>query len=88
MALSTASGPWRSRAGFIVPITYVFAADVDNNGDYYIQDPGARILILSAADGGPAASVNFILPEVTLLPGKTTWTGPDTARPELNGIEG
>lgn len=87
MAISTASGPWRSGAGFIVPITYVSAADVVNN-EYQIQNPGARVLVLSPADGGPAAEVTFILPNVTLPSGVTTWTGPQTARPELNGIEG
>ena len=87
MALSTASGPWRSGAGFIVPITYVFATDIVN-GEYQIKDAGARVLVLSAADGGPAAPVDFILPEVTLPDNVTAWTGPATARPELNGIEG
>ena len=87
MAISTASGPWRSGAGFIVPITYVFATDIVNN-EYQIQNPGARVLVLSPADGGPAAEVTFILPNVTLPSGVTTWTGPQTARPELNGIEG
>jgi len=86
MAISTASGPWRSNAGFIVPITYVFASDIVG-GTYQIKDAGARILILSAADGGPAAPVDFILPEVTLAPGKTVWS-PAAARPEFNGIEG
>lgn len=87
MAISTASGPWRSLTGFITPITYVRATDVVA-GDYQIQDPGARILVLSPADGGPAAPVNFILPEVTLPQYVSLWTGPETARPELNGIEG
>jgi hypothetical protein len=87
MAISTASGPWRSLTGFITPITYIFAADIVN-GEYFIKDPGARILILSQADGGPTGAVDFILPEVTLPQYITTWTGPNTARPELNGIEG
>lgn len=87
MAISTASGPWRSVGGFIVPITYVSAADIVN-GEFQIPYPGARVLILSPADGGPNASVDFILPEVTLAPGYNIWTGPSTARPELNGIEG
>jgi len=87
MAISTASGPWRSRAGFIVPITYVFATDIVA-GQYFIKDPGARILVLSAADGGPAGAVDFILPEVTLPEYITSWQGPQSARPELNGIEG
>ena len=87
MALSTASGPWRSGAGFIVPITYVFATDIVG-GEFQIPYPGARVLILSQADGGPTGAVDFILPEVTLPPGVTTFTGPGSARPELNGVEG
>lgn len=87
MAISTASGPWRSNTGFIVPITYVFATDIVN-GEFYIPYPGARILILSQADGGPTGNVDFILPEVTLPQYVTAWTGPNTARPELNGVEG
>lgn len=86
MALSTVSGPWRSAAGFIVPITYVFATDIVA-GEYQIQDAGARILVLSPADGGPASEVTFILPNVTTNNGQT-WTGPATARPQFNGIEG
>ena len=90
MAISTVSGPWRSKSGFIVPIISVSASDIVN-GEFQIPYAGARILILSPADGGPNASVDFILPEVTLLPGKTTYVGPNaaaSARPELNGIEG
>jgi hypothetical protein len=87
MALSSPSGPWRSMNGFIVPITYVFATDIVN-GEFQIPYPGARVLILSQADGGPTGNVDFILPEVTLAPGATAWTGPNSARPELNGVEG
>jgi hypothetical protein len=87
MAISSPSGPWRSMTGFIVPITYVSAADIVG-GEYQILDAGARILVLSPADGGPASAVDFILPEVTLPQYVSTWNGPNTARPELNGIEG
>ena len=87
MALSTASGPWRSNTGFIVPITYVTAADIVN-GEFKIPYAGARVLILSQADGGPTGAVAFILPEVTLPQYITAWNGPQTARPELNGVEG
>lgn len=90
MAISTVSGPWRSQSGFIVPIISVSASMIDN-GEFQIPYAGARILILSPADGGPATSVDFILPEVTLLPGKTQYIGPNaaaSARPEFNGIEG
>ena len=86
MALSTASGPWRSLTGFITPITYVFATDIVA-GEYQIQDAGAEILVLSAADGGPATSVDFILPQVTTNSG-AAWVGPQSAQPQFNGIKG
>ena len=86
MAISTASGPWRSTAGFIVPITYVFATDIVA-GEYQIADAGARILVLSPADGGPASAVDFILPNVTTVDG-SAWVGPQSAQAQLNGIEG
>ena len=86
MAISTASGPWRSLTGFITPITYVYATDVVG-GNYQILDAGAEILVLSPADGGPASSVNFILPNVVTNDGGT-WLGPQSALPELNGIKG
>ena len=86
MAISTASGPWRSLAGFITPITYVYATDIVA-GEYQIQDAGARILVLSPADGGPASAVDFILPNVETNDGNP-WLGPQSAKPELNGIQG
>ena len=86
MALSTASGPWRSLAGFITPITYVYATDIVA-GEYQIQDAGAEILVLSPADGGPASQVTFVLPNVTTVNGGT-WTGPESAQPQFNGIRG
>jgi hypothetical protein len=86
MAISTASGPWRSLTGFITPITYVFATDIVA-GEYQILDAGAEILVLSPADGGPASAVDFILPNVETNDGNT-WVGPQSAKPELNGIKG
>jgi hypothetical protein len=86
MALSTASGPWRSLAGFITPITYVFATDIVA-GEYQILDAGAEVLILSPADGGPASAVDFVLPNVTTNDG-TAWVGPQSAQPQFNGIRG
>ena len=86
MALSTASGPWRSLAGFITPITYVFATDIVA-GEYQILDAGAEVLILSPADGGPATAVDFVLPNVTTNDG-TAWVGPQSAQPQFNGIRG
>jgi hypothetical protein len=86
MAISTASGPWRSLTGFITPITYVFATDIVG-GNYQIEDAGAEILVLSPADGGPASAVNFILPNVVTNDGNA-WVGPQSAKAELNGIKG
>jgi hypothetical protein len=86
MAISTASGPWRSLTGFITPITYVYATDIVG-GNYQIQDAGAQVLVLSPADGGPASAVNFILPNVVTNDGNA-WVGPQSAQPELNGIQG
>ena len=85
MAISTASGPWRSLAGFIVPITYVHASDVVG-GVYQIQDAGARILVLSSADGGPTGNVTFRLPVIT-TPSGAVFTE-QNVYPELNGIQG
>jgi hypothetical protein len=86
MAISTASGPWRSLAGFITPITYVYATDIVA-GEYQILDAGAEILILSPADGGPASAVDFVLPNITTNDG-TAWVGPQSAQPQFNGIRG
>jgi len=86
MAISTASGPWRSLTGFITPITYVFATDIVG-GEYQNLDAGAEILVLSPADGGPASAVDFILPNVETNDGNA-WVGPQSAKPELNGIKG
>ena len=86
MAISTASGPWRSLAGFITPITYIYATDIVG-GEYQIQDAGAQILVLSPADGGPASQVTFVLPNVVTNDGNA-WVGPQSAKPELNGIQG
>ena len=86
MAISTASGPWRSLTGFITPITYIFATDIVG-GEYQILDAGAEILVLSPADGGPASAVDFILPNVVTNDGNT-WLGPQSAKAELNGIKG
>ena len=86
MAMSNWSGPINSETGFITPITYVFATDVVA-GDYQITDAGAEVLILSPADGGPASSVNFILPNITTSSG-APWIGPESAQPQFDGIRG
>ena len=85
MAISTAQGPWRSLTGFITPITYIHASDIVG-GVYQIQDAGARILILSEADGGPTGNVTFRLPVVT-TPSGAVFTE-QNVYPELNGIQG
>jgi hypothetical protein len=62
MARTSFSGPVRSFAGYMIPPKYIFATDVVN-GEVQIEATGAYI-ILSAADGGPAATTTFVLPEV------------------------
>ena len=62
MSRTTFSGPVKSNAGFMTQPIYVFATDVDG-GEVQIQATGTYI-ILSAADGGPAAEVDFVLPQV------------------------
>jgi hypothetical protein len=62
MSRTSFSGPVRSFAGYMIPPKYIFATDVVN-GEVQIEATGAYI-ILSAADGGPAATVAFVLPEV------------------------
>lgn len=62
MAFTTFSGPVRSLAGFVEPVTYVFATDVVS-GAVNISATG-NIVILSPADGGPATTITLVLPEV------------------------
>lgn len=63
MAFTTFSGPVRSLAGFVEPVTYIFATDVVDS-EVNISATG-NYVILSAADGGPASGCDLILPEVT-----------------------
>lgn len=60
MAFTTFTGPVRSLNGFATPLVYITAADVSP----IAIDAGATVVILSAADGGPAAPVTLTLPEV------------------------
>lgn len=65
MARTTFSGPVFSNAGFGTPIQYITAADpatVD-------IEPGSQVVILSVADGGPAA-VTLRLPKVFTTDGQ------------------
>lgn len=62
MSFTTFSGPVRSLAGFVEPVTYIKATDVVN-GEVNISAT-ANIVILSPADGGPATECTLVLPQV------------------------
>lgn len=65
MAKTTFTGPVYSKNGFGTPLVYVTAADTSP-----IDVPaGATVIILSAADGGPAAEVTLRLPKVSTTDG-------------------
>lgn len=82
MAKTRFSGPVFSDNGFGTPLVYVTAADTSP-----IDIPaGATVVILSAADGGPAAEVTLRLPKVSTTNGGTfTITNAD---PNYTGIRG
>ena len=63
MAFTTFSGPVRSTNGFVEPVTYIFATDLDNNDEVAISATG-NYVILSPADGGPATEATLVLPQV------------------------
>jgi hypothetical protein len=85
MAISNWSGPIRSENGFIQPLVYVFANSADVDDNVYVE-AGAQVIILSAADGGPASSINIVLPLVkTINDGIFTITNAD---PNVTGIRG
>ena len=65
MSFTTFSGPIRSLAGFVEPVTYIFATDVVG-GEVNISAT-ANIVILSPADGGPATECTLVLPQVVIL---------------------
>lgn len=60
MSFTTFTGPVRSLNGFATPLVYITAADTSP----IAIDAGATVIILSAADGGPAAPVTLTLPQV------------------------
>jgi hypothetical protein len=62
MSFTTFSGPVRSIAGFVEPVTYIFATDVVG-GEVNISATGNYVL-LSPADGGPATEATLVLPQV------------------------
>jgi hypothetical protein len=84
MAFTTFSGPVRSLNGFAEPVTYIFATSVDLAGEVKISASG-NIVILSPADGGPAAQVKLVLPEVSSGAFDLTQQPADD---RYNGIEG
>jgi hypothetical protein len=83
MGMSTVSGPWRSLAGFMEPVTYIFATDVVG-GEVNIP-AGGNIVILSPADGGPATEATLVLPQV--VSGEFDLTK-QPADERYNGIQG
>jgi hypothetical protein len=81
MAKTTFSGPVNSTAGFMQPVQYITSADVSPIN----IEAGASYVILATAQGGPAAAVTLVLPQVTsgtFLPGQYP------ADERFNGIRG
>jgi hypothetical protein len=81
MAYTTFSGPVRSNGGFATPIQYITSA----SGSTINIEAGGSYVILATAQGGPAAAVTLVLPEVT------SGTFTPTAQPadaRYNGIQG
>lgn len=82
MAFTTFSGPVRSLNGFATPLVYITAADTSP-----IAIPaGATVVILSAADGGPAAPVTLTLPQVQTTDGQAF--NIQNADPRYAGVRG
>ena len=68
MAKTTFSGPVNSTAGFQQPVFYITSADTSPIN----IAAGGTYVILATAQGGPAAAVTLVLPEVvsgTFAPG-------------------
>ena len=81
MAKTTFSGPVNSTAGFMQPVQYITSADVSP----ITIEAGGSYVILATAQGGPAAAVTLVLPQVTsgtFLPGQYP------ADANYNGIRG
>lgn len=83
MSFTTFSGPVRSIAGFVEPVTYIFATDVVA-GEVNIPATG-NIVILSPADGGPATEATLVLPQV--VSGTFSLTS-QPADANYNGVQG
>jgi hypothetical protein len=81
MAKTTFSGPVNSLAGFMQPVNYITSASVSPIS----IEAGSTYVILATAQGGPAAAVTLVLPQVT------SGTFTPTAQPadeRYNGIRG
>lgn len=81
MAKTSFSGPVNSLNGFMQPVEYITASSVSPIN----ISAGGSYVILATAQGGPAAAVTLVLPEVTsgtFLPGQYP------ADERYNGIRG
>jgi hypothetical protein len=81
MAKTTFSGPVNSTAGYMQPVEYITSA----SGTTINIAAGGSYVILATAQGGPAAAVTLVLPEVT------SGTFSPTSQPadeRYNGIRG
>jgi len=81
MAYTTFTGPVRSLNGFAQPVNYITSASVSPIS----IDAGASYVILATAQGGPAAPVTLVLPQVT---SGTFAVGYYPADANYNGIRG
>jgi hypothetical protein len=81
MAKSTFSGPVNSLSGFQQPIIYITSADTSP----ITINPGGTYVILATAQGGPAAAVDLVFPQV--VSGTFTLTQ-QPADERYNGIRG
>jgi hypothetical protein len=81
MAKTSFSGPVNSLNGFMQPVQYITSASVSP----ITIDAGGSYVILATAQGGPAAAVTLVLPQVT------SGTFSPTSQPadaNYNGIRG
>lgn len=81
MAYTTFSGPVRSGAGFATPVQYITSA----SGSTINIEAGGSYVILATAQGGPAAPVTLVLPQVS---SGTFAPGYYPADDRFNGIQG
>lgn len=81
MAKTTFSGPVQSNNGFQQPVFYITSADTSP----ITINPGATYVILATAQGGPAAAVTLVFPQVQ---SGTFGPGSYPADARYNGIRG